>query len=217
LQRVSVTVPGKKSSADGHMGNNPTGAKSRRGSHDLDANGNSSGLVAGAVLGQAERAALIALERVGGRRRMRAVVHPWDWGCVRGIRCVQRAGKMVIVTMSGVVKGTEAMRMGRGMMSLRRSRGRLSVRRTTSLRNKNSDTKLEKGQNHHASAIKPLPSTVHLHPHTLPFRYTPMDMFARLSLEEVCVVHKACSSKAPSSTTIPSEGGSELGQTSRYL
>jgi len=72
---VSVAVPEKQtSSADGHLRNNPTEAKGRTGSLGLNAHGNGSELVARAVLGQAETAALITLEK-GGTLYKRA--DPW--------------------------------------------------------------------------------------------------------------------------------------------
>ncbi|KAF8500052.1 hypothetical protein BU17DRAFT_72154 [Hysterangium stoloniferum] len=55
--------------ADGHTGKNPTEAKGRTESPDLDADGSGSGLVVRGVLGQAEGAALMALEKGGGKTK----------------------------------------------------------------------------------------------------------------------------------------------------
>ncbi|KAF8508416.1 hypothetical protein BU17DRAFT_70815 [Hysterangium stoloniferum] len=76
--------------ADRRMGKNSAETKAWSGSLELDPDESSSGLVVGAVLGQAERAALMAFEKGGGRRRMRIVRRegsheggPWDGDCER--------------------------------------------------------------------------------------------------------------------------------------
>ncbi|KAF8515103.1 hypothetical protein BU17DRAFT_68054 [Hysterangium stoloniferum] len=76
--------------ADRRMGKNSAETKAWSGSLELDPDESSSGLVVGVVLGQAERAALMAFEKGGGRRRMRIVRRegsheggPWDEDCER--------------------------------------------------------------------------------------------------------------------------------------